>query len=173
MKVNNNNGISGNGNSTDINNISLFDGKEFKSPSSFSGPESTKPIQVSPIQGEILTMEVNNNNGISGNGNSTDINNISLFDGKEFPSPSSFSGPESTKPIKISPIRGENPCNHVWNGPIKVPNIFDGDDQYYYVCSSCKMKVPTYEISTTNETGKAYRKNRRITQTGNLNQQKR
>ena len=118
-------------------------------------------------------MKVNNNNGISGNGNSTDINNISLFDGKEFPSPSSFSGPKSTKPIQVSPIQGVNQCNHEWIGPIKEANMFDGDTQGYYVCPKCKMKVPTYEISTTNETGKAYRKNRRITQTGNLNQQKR
>ena len=170
MKVNNNNnnGISGNGNSTDLNNISLFDGTEFKSPSSFSGVESTKPIQVSPIQGEILTMEVNNNKKIP-----YGLNNISLFDGKEFPSPSSFSGPKSTKPIQVSPIQGENPCNHVWSGPIKVPNIFDGDDQYYYVCSSCKMKVPTYEISTTMETGNEYIKKRKTAKKGDLNQQKR
>ena len=112
-------------------------------------------------------MEVNNNKIPK------DLDKISLFDGTEFPSPSSFSGLESREPIKISPIQGVDQCNHEWIGPIREANMFDGDDQNYYVCSRCKMKVPTYEISTTNETGKAYRKNRRITQTGNLNQQKR
>lgn len=98
-------------------------------------------------------MEVNNNKIPDS------LGNISLFDGKEFPSPSSFC-PKSTKPIKISPIQGVNQCNHEWIGPIIEANMFDGDTQGYYACPKCKLKVPAYEISTTKGTGNAYIKKR-------------
>ena len=47
MEVNNNNNKIPYG----LNNISLFDGTELKSPLSYSDSESREPIKISPIQG--------------------------------------------------------------------------------------------------------------------------